>query len=284
MATADRVHTFHAEASVLDAQLQRPLQQDVKPQAFVKLPGKGGYLSERAEKYRLEGVISFRSAYTQVAGNLSAKPGHGWVTLATSVIEGLNVLDVVTADRVVAQISTEHPLVGHVPTVTFLGTRFENLKIAGYKIEPTLNLEICGTTPPGDKPYLLDPAFMAQVSKQNESLAGAASLHEPVRAKYRGKLPDSAQLQKEWEAFIAGKGPKPRAAVECSLADALVATKPWNSVGHVIEVPEFGRIFLAELKVDCDTFGLTMIRLDMGCIAHGGTQAGTAVVNGGTRP
>lgn len=283
MADVKRTHTFHAEASVLDAQLQRPLQQDVKPQAFVKLPGKGGYLSERSEKYRLEGVISFRSAYTQVAGNLSAKSGHGWVTLATSVIEGLNVLDVVTADRVVAQISTEHPLEGHVPSVTFLGTRFENLKIAGHEIRPTLNLEICGKTPDGDKPYLLDPAFMAQVSKQNATLAAASNLPETVRSNYRGKLPDSAQLQKEWEAFIAG-GPKPKAAVECSLVGALGETKPWNSVGHMIEVPEFGRIFLAELKVDCDTFGLTMIRLDMGCIGHGGTQASTAVVNGSTKP
>ena len=284
METVERVHTFHAQASVLDAQLQRPLQQGVKPQAFVKLPGKGGYLSERAEKFRLEGVISFRSAYTQVAGNLSAKSGHGWGTLATSVIEGLNVLDVVTADRVVAQISTEHPLVGHVPSVTFLGTRFENLKIAGHEISPTLNLEICGPTPDGDKPYLLDAAFMAQVSKQNETLAAASNLPESVRSKYRGKLPDSAQLQKEWKTFIDGKGPKPKAAVECSLVGSLGETKPWNSVGHVIEVPEFGKIFLAELKVDCDTFGLTMIRLDMGCIAHGPTNAGTAVVNGGTRP
>src|SRR5450631_160572 len=285
MADVKRVHTFHAEASVLDAQLQRPLQQDVRPQAFAKLPREGGYLSERAENFRLEGVISFRSAYTQVAGNLSAKPDHGWVTLATSVIEGLNVLDVVTADRVVAQISTEHPLlVGHVPSVTFLGTRFENLKIAGHDVRPTLNLDMCGQTPAGDKPYLLDAAFMAQVSKQNETLVAASSLPESVRSNYRGKLPDSAQLRKEWDAFIAGKRPKPKAAVECSLVASLGATNPWNSAGHVIEVPEFGRVFLAELKVDCDTFGLTMIRLDMGCVAHGGTQASTAVVNGTTRP
>src|SRR5260221_9555423 len=109
MATEGRTHTFHAEASVLEAQLRRPLQQEVLPQAYVKLPFHGGYLSERAENYRLEGVISFESAYTQVAGNPSPKPGHGWVTLATSAIEGLNILDVVTPDRLGAQISTEHP-------------------------------------------------------------------------------------------------------------------------------------------------------------------------------
>ncbi len=58
-------------------------------------------------------------AYTQVAGNRSTKSGQGWTTLTTSVIEGLNVLDVVTADRVVGQTITEHPLEGYVPSDQF---------------------------------------------------------------------------------------------------------------------------------------------------------------------
>ena len=126
-----RVHHFHAEATALHAQLQHPLTQEIKPQNFVKLGNGGGYLSEHARDYRVEGVVSYKSAHTHVAGHKSPKPDHGWVTLATSSIEQLNVLEVVTADRVVSQVSTEHPLVGHVPTVTFLGTRFENLRIGG---------------------------------------------------------------------------------------------------------------------------------------------------------
>src|SRR5260221_11089782 len=108
MATEGRTHTFHAEASVLEAQLRRPLQQEVLPQAYVKLPFHGGYLSERAENYRLEGVISFESAYTQVGGNPSPKPGDGWGTLATSAIEGVKILDVVPRDRGGGRIFTEH--------------------------------------------------------------------------------------------------------------------------------------------------------------------------------
>jgi hypothetical protein len=285
MATVNRLHTFHAEAWVLDAQLQRPLQTEVRPQAFVNLPEKGGYLSERAENFRLEGIISFRSAYTQVAGTQSPKPGHGWVTLVTSVVEGLNVLDVVTADRVVAQISTEHPLLKyHVPSVTFLGTRFENLQIAGHKIEPKLNLDMCGPRPADDKLYLEDAGFLGRVAAQHKELSGAASLPESVRSKYRGNLPDSAQLRKQWEAFIAEQGKKPEAAVECSLVDPTWKTRPGNMVGHVVEVPEFGRVFLAELKVDCDSFVFNMIRLDMGCIADGSGTAGHYAVNGITRP
>jgi hypothetical protein len=291
METVDRVHTFHAKAWVLDAQLQRPLQTEVRPQAFVKLCEEGGYFSERAENFRLEGIISFRSAYTQVAGTRSPKTG-GWVTLATSVVEGLNVLDVVTADRVVAQVSTEHPLrKGHVPSVTFLGTRFENLKIAGHKIEPKLKLDICGTTD-GAQLYLANGNFRKLVTEQHNLLSQAASLPEAVRAKYRGALPDSADVQAQWEAFIQKKGPRPEAAIECSLVDPSWKTATVNSAGHlieapaghVIEIPDFGRIFLAELKVDCDSFVFNMIRLDMGCIADGGGTAGHYAVNGRTAP
>jgi hypothetical protein len=292
METVDRVHTFYAKAWVLDAQLQRPLQTEVRPQAFVKLCEKGGYFSERAEKFRLEGIISFRSAYTQVAGTQSPKPGGGWITLATSVVEGFNVLDVVTADRVVAQISTEHPLrKGHVPSVTFLGTRFENLKIAGHKIEPKLKLDICGMTD-GEQLYLANEDFRKQVTEQHNTLSQVASLPESVRARYRGKLPDSAQVQEQWEAFIRGKGPRPEAAIECSLVDPSWKTTTVNSAGrlieapagHVIEIPDFGRIFLAELRVDCDSFEFNMIRLDMGCVADGKGTVGYYSVNGRTVP
>ena len=60
------------------------------------------------------------------------KPGHGWATLTTVVVDDLNVLEVLTADRVVGQIITDYPLEGYVPAVSFLGTRFDNLRIAGH--------------------------------------------------------------------------------------------------------------------------------------------------------
>ena len=90
MATAlEPTHSFHAQAEILSGQLQHPLNQTIQPQAYVKLPEEGGYRSERAENYRLEGVLSFKSAYTQVAGNRSLKGDgdKGWVTLVTSVVE-----------------------------------------------------------------------------------------------------------------------------------------------------------------------------------------------------
>src|SRR6266568_2304740 len=99
-------HDFHAEAHALSGNLQLPVRQPIYKQAAVTLTGyDGGHFFQRTEKYSLEGVISFDAGYTHVSGSPSEKKGHGWITLATSVLEGLNVLDVITADRVVAQAS-----------------------------------------------------------------------------------------------------------------------------------------------------------------------------------
>jgi len=131
MTATSRVHYFHADACAFGGYFERPIERTIVPQAPMSLSPAGGYGSARSENFRLEGLVSYKSASTQVSGHLSKKDGGGWVTLVTSVVEGLNVLDVVTADRLSAQISTEHPLVGDSPKVTFLGTSFENLKIAG---------------------------------------------------------------------------------------------------------------------------------------------------------
>jgi hypothetical protein len=65
----DEFHRYDAEAHVLEGDVELPLIQEIKPQAYVKLPARGGYHSQRVENYRLGEVISFRSAHTQVAGN-----------------------------------------------------------------------------------------------------------------------------------------------------------------------------------------------------------------------
>jgi hypothetical protein len=55
---------------------------------------------------------------------------------------------------------------------------------------------------------------------------------------------------------------------------------PAKSFGHVIHVPDFGTIFLAELTVNHNSFNLTMIRLEMGCLSDGSVSVATANVNG----
>jgi hypothetical protein len=278
--TIVREHSYHAEATVLKGHLRLPFDHEIRPQAHVKLPESGGYLAQHACDYRLESAISFRSAYTQVAGNRDVKPGHGWTALATSVVEGLNIFDVVTADKVVGQIATEHPLVGYVPKVTFLGTRFENLRIAGHPVKLDCDLDLFGPKPANDAPYTQDPGFISRVNNQHKQVREHPSLLEGLIERYTG---------------FPSKIENPE-AVECSLVNQVEGSFPGRCFGHLIEVPDFGTIVLGALRLEqsdfhattgipkITTIHLTMIEFKLGCIAAGNTSLNALVINGHTKP
>jgi hypothetical protein len=59
---------------------------------------------------------------------------------------------------------------------------------------------------------------------------------------------------------------------------------PGTSVGHVIHIPDFGTVFLAELRVNHNSYNLTMIRLELGCLAEGTVGMVAANVNGKGKP
>lgn len=278
----DAVHQYFAEADVLSADIQQPVQDVIKPRAFVELSkrgrceDKGHYHYKKADPFRLDGILSYEGGYTQVAGHPSSKIA-GFSTLATSVIEGLNVLDVVTADRVVAQISTVHPAygTGQVPEVTFLGTRFDNLRIAGHKVEVDRCLDILGPKLADDESYFENGGVLGRISQQYDQIATAAELPDWASEEYPKGRP-----------VLGGNG-----TLKCSLVNR-VAGAPGLSFGHVIDVPHFGKIFLGELRVERERgnpsegiydkyrFHLTMIRTKMGCIGEGSASAGTVASNG----
>ena len=88
----ERTHLYDAETSVLSGQLDLPVSHKIAPQAYSKLPEKGGYINQRSDSFRIETVMSFSAAYSHVSGSKSLKPGRGWDTLTTTVVEGLNVM------------------------------------------------------------------------------------------------------------------------------------------------------------------------------------------------
>ena len=290
--SVEREHIYHAEATALTGRLHRPLEQEIRPQAFVKLLDHGGYLGHHTPEYRMESVIRYSAAHTQVSGHHETKKRIGdRNTLATAVVEGLNVLEVVTADRVVAQVATVHPLDGHVPSVTFLGTRFENLRIAGYEVKLDMDLDLFGEKPENDASYTRSPGFISRISKQH---AHIRKLHKEYKtpldkllARFK-LLPDSFKNSSSDEE-----------AVECSLVNQCSLVRqgenpylPGHAFGHVIHVPHFGTVYLATLRLrhsnfleekrtpTLTSFELTMIDIQMGCITSGNTSIAVARTNG----
>jgi hypothetical protein len=253
----ERKHTFHADASAFGGHIELPFEQVIAAQAPLTLSPDGGYGTARADNFRVEGIFSFRSAYTQVSGIISRKR-PGWTTLATSVIEGLNIAEILTADRVVAQIITEHPaeMGKYAPMVNFVGTRFDNLRVGSCQIEVDLNLDLCKPEKQDkhgypEKPTMEDSGFNQRIKAVGYNPAGGekaqvlCSLFE--KATIKGKLPGTLQ-------------------------------------GNVLAIPGFGKATLAELIVDANSYRLSMLRLQLGSPTTGNISAGNVIGNGTSAP
>ena len=68
--------------------------------------------------------------------------------------------------------------------------------------------------------------------------------------------------------------------VLCSLVDGVDRAIPGRSFGHVVEIPDFGRIFLGELLACRHSIQLSLIRAELGCGITGQTSGPTAAVRG----
>jgi hypothetical protein len=313
----ERHHVYHAGAHILSGDLEHPIKQPIEHYGNVVLEKtrRESLFTESVGETSVEGLISFKAGHTRVIGSqlrnkkdIFGNDHSGWVTQSTSVLEGLNVGDVITADRVVAQVSTEHSLTyGHVPKVTFLGTRFENLRVAGYPVQLELDLGICGNRPEGDLPYLEDSGFLDRVKHQLNSIADAKGLPEGLEKRYDAKIAYIDDLKKRAHEGANG-GRNGNSKLQCSLIKN-IAPIPIPGVkvfGNMIFIPDFGTVSVAEVEVGISAgdggfpgdsgngsslepnggsyFTVHMLNMHLGCPIVGTTTAASATVNGSTKP
>ena len=195
------------------------------------------------------------------------------------------------------------------PHVTFLGTHFENLRIARHKAEPYLKLDLAGARAEGEDAMPVDQGsdLMKAIEAQYKSVkAKIQALVEDERKKMRFTSAEE-WLAKRYHglnlnypairdaANRAKKNDSDWDGVTCSLVEnveikdisvkaadgkSIQIPPPAKAFGHVIHVPDFGNVFLAELTVKHNSYHLTMIRLDMGCLASGSASIGAAHLNG----
>ncbi len=302
--TVEPSHQYHAEAHALSGYLHHPVYQRINEKAQVSLKDyRDGHIQEKESQFGLEGV-SFTAGRSRVSGNRNLK-NKGWITLSTSVVEGLNVLEVITADRVVSQVSTEHAYIdGHVPSVTFLGTQFVNLRLSGFLLEPKFNFGICADKPTGTTPYVKHLGFLRGVKKQLETVKGG-DLPEEVRDEYSDRLKVVDDLiSSVLESANGGSGGNGSGngdpiVVTCSLVTSIGIDRIKDVIpgvktaGNVLFIPEFGRVALGEVEVSSklepggeydNYFKLKMLEMKLGCIGNGNLTAGASGNNGQHHP
>jgi hypothetical protein len=123
---------YHGLAIGVSGHIAPPKEHIIEVQAPSALPFTGGHSSSRVENYRYDHILSFSSAHTTSTGNESENSFH---TLATATIEKLNILNVVTADRVVARLASKYSPATGQHFATIVGSHFENLRIAGSTVK-----------------------------------------------------------------------------------------------------------------------------------------------------
>jgi hypothetical protein len=279
-----RVHYHHADSVALGGRIERPFDQLIPTKNSLSLSPSGGHASKSSRGFKYRGFISYAAAHTQVSGSSIHKDGP-WTTMVTTTVEGLNVLDLVTADRVVARVSTEHPAEGYHPRISFTGTHFENLKVAGCEVKVDLNLDMCQQGNSGTFPQescLQDGGFMERVNQQRKAFADEKKKQESLGNKISDLVLRHASDYSDRRHEKSGH-------VLCSLVNQITVDEshrqcPGERLGHVITVPDFGKIFLAELLVSHGQYELIMLRFELGCPVVGNTTVVTARINGKTEP
>ena len=99
---------YHASAYGLSGEIERPMRHSIPMQAATALAGSGGRGFQRIENFSAPPYVSFDAAYTEVGGSFD-ECHNQHTTFSYSVIEGLNIAGMVTADRVVARMAVYSP-------------------------------------------------------------------------------------------------------------------------------------------------------------------------------
>ncbi|MBV9224945.1 MAG: hypothetical protein JOZ45_02630 [Acidobacteriaceae bacterium] len=132
---------YSASAVAVSGVLHQPYSSRLPPYPSIALDPIGGAGCQEAENISFRdancrSVLRIGRAVVRVAGG---KRGNHYSTSITAAVEELNILDIVTADRIVSNIFSSCVDEDHATsTLYFTGSHFDNLKIEGRLYQPDL--------------------------------------------------------------------------------------------------------------------------------------------------
>ena len=287
-------HTYHASAFGVSGELLRPARRSIPVQAATTLSPGGGRGFQRVENFQLDGMVSFSAAYTEVGGSFDdCHQIHS--SFSSSVIENLNIADVIKADKVVSRMAVYSPMEGSAdePSFDITGSHFENLRICGHLIDVKLathefhkhdtHSKFEQEYKKGKADHLLFLSVLGKLSgKDLQDLAGKYhALHGASQrvARWAGEKAKKAENATKSTA-VTPSSYSCTAAGHLDLKKYVGADSELTGFGPIICVPKFGIIRLAEVTIHRERRYLNMLRVEMcsvadGTIHTGGTSGGS---------
>ncbi len=242
----------------------------------------GGKASDHSDSFSDCG-ISFKSVDTEVSGWREDTNGlTSWNTKASVIIQGLNIQDMVKADRIEARIYSEFHAGQYEATTTVRESKFEGLKIAGKpaQVEISDDLSLRYST------YSSMQAAYANCFSHDGVLACVEGCCLTAGDLASPDLCGAPDVSDAFESYQQQKAlPSLKSAVLCSFVKKITIQDGGNikTWGPIVGVPNFGNIYLGELIVWPWMRCLTMFRVELA--RNGGSiSGGSAGVNGTTQP
>lgn len=235
---------FHAEGHAFSGEIHHPFWYPIGALASASLPTIGGHASAHHENFSYQEFVSFKRAHTHVSGR---RVGHlVYETHASTVVEQLNIEDVLTVDRIVCRLSSTHDPQHPEGLILANGTRFENLRIRGHEVRVILRHKLL------------------------EECDNFEKLHRKVESE-----------KKDGKTVSYDDG-----ATICTLVERIETDLPYvpKGGGHVFEVPDFGKVTVAEIFAVAGSRTVTMLHLELGSPQTGNFTVGEDGTNGRPYP
>lgn len=216
---------FHGHGHALSGEFRHPLWSIIPAQASASLSSIGGIAVAHGENFHFQDFVCFKSAHTHISGK--RRRDETFVTHASTVVQGLNILGMVTAERIVSRLTSIHNPKEPEGHIIAEDSRIEGLKINGEDVKVILRHDL-----------------LVKCKTFSDLVKGIAG------DKKSGKI---VALDEDRKVAI------------CSLVEKIeTRLKGVDAKRHLIEVKDFGKIFLAEVLAYPGTKTLTMLRLELG--------------------
>jgi hypothetical protein len=271
-----RRHVFHGHASGVSAHIRRPEKQLLPVQGSVSLPVTGGLAESNLGPNKLDKWVSFDSISTSAHGDYAdAEQGVATtrgevafdaaptVTRVRAAVHGLAILGRVKVAHAAIGL-TAHSAVGREqPVIRPEGNVLDGVSIDGFRLAITLAEDFYRECDTKDK-----------LAKRH-----AAGL--PPR-EGRMFLPATSGVDR------ANGLPEANGTVKCSIVQEIHWDGPAHPTAtihdHVVEVPDFGKIYFGEMFIKGDSRRLTMVRFQLGSPDGGEVAAAEGETNPSTWP
>lgn len=267
-----RRYIFRGHASGVSAHIRRPGNQLLPVQGCSSLPVTGGLSESKIDANSLGKWVSFDAVSTSAHGDyVDADAGvattRGEIpfdavpteTRVKSEVHGLAILGRVHVAHAVAALTSQSAVGGSQPLIRLEGSILEGVRIDDARLAITLAEEFYRQCDTKDK-------------LATRHAAGLAPHHAALFLPLDGT---AAPIS----AFPEAKG-----TVKCTIVQEIRWDGPPHPTatihGHVVRVPNFGRIYFGELFITGESRRLTMVRFQLGSDDGGEVTAAEGETNG----